>query len=163
MSTITGLEFYRCKRRMQKVDLHKAAGVSLSSITVLEALPTLDKCRMELILRLADALEVTVDQILEIHDRKELTPLDRSFQVSTDYCARNPVAIYRQAKNLTLRELGKLLGGLTKWGTSKVCRTAKPPCWHIRTLASLEGMTEEEFLETFRYDDEVEEDDGEDL
>ena len=47
----------------------------------------------------------------------------------------------RKRKNLTLLELGKLLGGLTKWGTSKVCRMDNPPIRHIRALSILEDMS----------------------
>lgn len=151
MNTINGIEYYRRKRCMKKIDLEKASGVSVSCIAEHEAMPTLDNSRMEIILRLADGLGVTVDQLLEIHSRSELTPLDRSFRVSDEHNPRNPIANYRKSKNLTLRELGKLLGGLTKWGTSKVCRMNDPPIRHIRALAILEDMSVEEFLDMYCY------------
>lgn len=82
MSHINGVEYYRRKHRLTKLDLAKKAGVSQSCIEDYESLQALDRCGMERILRLADALEVTVDQLLEDHDRKELTLLDRSFRDS---------------------------------------------------------------------------------
>lgn len=157
MSSINGIEYYRRKRCMQKIDLEKKSGVSLHSIVEYESMRSLDKCRIENILRLADALDVTVDQLLEIHNRNELTPLDRSFRVSNEHSPRNPVAIYRKRKNLTLLELGKLLGGLTKWGTSKVCRMDNPPIRHIRALSILEDMSVEEFLDTYCYEEDEDE------
>lgn len=154
MSYINGIEYYRRKRRMTRADLEAVSGVSISCILEYESMDSLDKCRMEKILRLADALEVTVDQLLEDHDRKELTLLDRSFRDSGMHNPKNPLAIYRKVHNLTLDELSERLGGLTRWGTSKICRVENPPVWHIRALAQWEDMSVEEFLDTYCYEEE---------
>lgn len=154
MSHINGVEYYRRKRRLTKLDLAKKAGVSQSCIEDYESRQALDRCGMEKILRLADALDVTVDQLLEDHDRKELTLLDRSFRDSGMHNPKNPLAIYRKVHNLTLDELSERLGGLTRWGTSKICRVENPPVWHIRALAQWEDMSVEEFLDTYCYEEE---------
>ena len=149
MSTITGLEFYRRRQHWSKFELGRQSGIHRDSIAFFEARESLERCRMDKILALADALGVTVDQILEIHTREELGPKDKNFRPSEKHHPENILAIYRKANNYTLSEFGEVLG-ITQWGASKLCRPPVAKEKYVRKLADMEGMTLEEFYDNYR-------------
>lgn len=153
MNSITGLEYYRRKHRWSRFELWRRSGVRRESIEDYEAGASLERCRMHTALRLADALGITVDQLLEIHTQDELEVCDKNYRPSEMHDPDNVLTVYRKVHNYTIREFGKILG-ITGWGASKLCRTPVAKEIYVRKLADLEGMSLEEFYETYRLEKE---------
>ena len=141
---ITGTEYYRRLYRMRQKDLSRKSGVDHATLHRILHSDNPNTMYLHNYVRLADALGVTIDDLLTPHDERELggtgyIPLSNS----ENPC--NPIATYRRQKSLTLKILGERLGGITKERVRKLCASDHPSQKHIHTLALYEGLSDVEF------------------
>ncbi len=103
----------------------------------------------------SDALGVPVDALLGDYDEALLLPGDHRVAKSKshDKPVANCIAEYRRVENLSLDQLGGLLG-VTRQMAHKLCRRTQPQDKAVNLLAAHEGITAEDFL--IRYEPEKE-------
>lgn len=141
---ITGVEFYRLKRRLSVLELARQSGVSPKNIHKMqrELSPTMSAKSYILV---AKVLAVTVDEIVLEYDENLLDAGDRPRCWQTVMPPANIIANYRLAENLSLKQLGDMLG-LTREGARRVCMRDSVSDKYTTRLAEAAGMTTSEFV-----------------
>ncbi len=150
---MTGLCYWRMKRHFSKKELAEKAGVSFTFISKLEKRYSPDTAFV-LYIRLADALTVTVDQLLKEYNEAELSLGDHGTYRKAEgkHKAANCIAEYRKEENLTYQELSMILGISSREGARQICNSPCPSRKHLKTLANRESLSVAEFM--FRYEPE---------
>jgi transcriptional regulator with XRE-family HTH domain len=140
-----GVEFYRRKARMTRQELADKAGIPLSCVGSLEN-NLRRTSRFDLYLAVSDALGVPVDALLGDYDEALLLPGDHRVAKSNnhDKPAANCIAEYRRVENLSLDQLGRLLG-VTRQMAHKLCKRTQPQDKAVNLLAAHEGISTEVF------------------
>ena len=146
---ISGIEFLRRKARMTQSEVAAGAGISVALLGKLSVPYPKMTTSLAIYMRIADVFHVAVDDLLELHDEQELDLGDRVTYRSRTENLENCVAVYRREKNLSLEQLGQLLGGKTKECARLGCASAEPKKKHIRILAAHEGITPEAFCRLY--------------
>lgn len=150
---MTGLSYWRKKRHYSKKVLSEKAGVSIVFIAKLEQ-GFSPETSFILYIRLANALNVTVDQLLEEYDDAELGMGDHGTYRKTEekHCSANCIAEYRREENLTYQELSLILGISSREGARRICNAPCSSKKHLKTLAAREKLSVAEFM--VRYEPE---------
>ena len=148
---MTGVAYYRRKRGLTRLELAARSGATVQTIMNYEQKGVPSRAYVSVLLNLADALGVTLDELLAEHDERELTTLDRSKRESRIRSPRNAVSNYRIARNLRYQELADLLGLRDRESARVVCRRETAREKHILALSRHEGISAEKFLEQYLY------------
>ena len=149
---ITGTEYYRLKARISQNTLAKRAGVGLVTVQRMCWGIQPQTTALSTYMRVAEALGVSVHQLLRDRDESELEDGDHAAYPSRTGSPNNCLAMYRQEHGLSLEQLGQRLGGKTRECVRQACASEHPPKKHIRTLAAYEGVTPEEFCREYGRD-----------
>lgn len=145
---ITGLEYHRRKRRLSKRALATNVGITACTLTNLEhgglclKMPAKEACNI------AEALGVTVDDLLIMHRKEELEAGDRGAYVAQNKNLENPVDNYRVVHNLTFRELGKRMS-FSCQGAINACERKTALKRHIELLSTYEGISTVAFMDRY--------------
>ena len=141
-----GVEFYRRKARMTRQELADKAGIPLSCVCSLEN-NLRRTSRFDLYLAVSDALGVPVDALLGDYDEALLLPGDHRVAKIKDHNkpVANCIAEYRRIENLSLDQLGGLLG-VTRQMAHKLCKRTQPQDKAVSLLAAHEGISPEDFM-----------------
>lgn len=147
--TVTGVKYWRKKRRLTKTELAALSGVSGTFISVADKAihPT---TMLWCYIRLARALNVTVDDLCREYREEQLTESDRVASKKTS--EREPVNCidrYRKERNLSFAQLGSLLG-VSRQRAHVICRSKHPSENCISLLAGREGVSAKRFLEDYK-------------
>ena len=145
--TITGVRFYRLKGRMSVLELARRADINPANIHRMEhgLKPTMSA---GLYISVAKALGVTLDELVKDYDSSLLTAGDRPTCWQTVQSPANVIANYRLRENLSLMQLGDLLG-LTREGARRVCMRDSVSDKYITRLAEATGMTTSELVDCY--------------
>lgn len=150
---ITGLEYYRCRRHITKLALKEQTGISMNSIGLWGNNPgAMEHACIDRLLRLAEALDVTLDQLCEVHALSELSDGDRPARSSAREFPVNCLTVYRQRENLSFECLAARMGLTTREAARVNCMRKEPRERYIRALAKYERISADEFRS--RYDPE---------
>ena len=149
---MTGVEYYRRKLNLTRPTLAARSGLSVATLMNYEQRGISDYTPVTLLLNLADALGVTLDELLCEHDKSELTTIDRVKRKSRIDSPRNAVSNYRIAHNLRYQELADRLGVGSRESARVICKRETARRKHILTLSRLEKLSPEEFLERYLPD-----------
>lgn len=149
---ITGTEYFRLKARISQKALARRAGVGLVTIQRMCWAVNPETAALATYMRVAEALGVSVHQLLRDRDESELEDGDHAVYPSRTGSPNNCLAAYRREHGLSLEQLGQRLGGKTRECARLACASERPPQKHIRTLAAYEGVTPEEFCREYRRD-----------
>ena len=152
---ITGTEYYCRLARISKQKLINRTGLSRVVVQDLFSGRKAMKRSALQYMRVAEALDVTIDQLLQRYDESELGDGDRASFPSRTEDLRNCVAVYRRKKGLTYAQLGERLGGKTRACGHEACIGEHPRKKHVKVLAAYEGITPEEFCKLYASDTEV--------
>ena len=119
---ITGVEFYRRKRKMKQRELAEKSGVSVAAIEAWGDPEKLEGCVSvrKGLLPIANALAISLEQLLEVHDCNELEDGDRVHCPCSLKSSGNCVSNYRLTKNVTYRTLGSYLA-ISREMARKIC------------------------------------------
>lgn len=100
---------------------------------------------LSIYMRLAEALTVTVDELIDDYDPSLLQDGDRHAYAAKQKSIRNPIAVYRHEENLSLQQLAGRMGVTSREWARRICNeeTASPKL--LRRLAEFENISEEEF------------------
>lgn len=145
---MSGILFWRLKRRMTYTALGKVAGCDGSTIRRLEQ--DLDHASCALLVRVADALGVTVDQLDMEYPEDSVTLGDHPAARYTMPVSRlNPVGRFCRERNISLPEYAALTGKRSRQAALRVWTKQKLKPGEILPLARMDGLTVEEFLRRY--------------
>ena len=150
---MTSVEYHRRKNGLSQSALAAKSGLSEMTIQNYEHHGIPGHTSVTPLLNLADALGVTLDELLLEHDGAELTTKDRSKRKSYIDSPRNAVSNYRIAHNPRFQELADRLGVGSRESARVICRRPTARRKHILTLSGYEKISPEEFLELYLPDD----------
>lgn len=146
---ITGTEYCRRKARISQNTLAKRSGVSLVTVRRMCWAVNPETTTLTTYMRVAEALGVSIRQLLQDRDESELEDGDRAAYPSQTDNPNNCLTVYRHEHGLSLEQLGQRLGGKTRECARRACASEHPPKKHIKTLAAYEGVTPEEFCREY--------------
>lgn len=146
---MTGVEYYRCKRRMTKKTLAELSGVNVTTIANYEGKGIPESAYVSALLPVADALGVKLDELLKDYDGRSLSTLDRAARASCIRSPRNAVDNYRVRNNLRFQELADRLGLADRESARTACKRETARGVHIVRLANYEQITTETFLRRY--------------
>ena len=142
--TITGVEFHRLKRRLSVFELARQSGIPPKTIHKMENGLSLTMSARSYI-EVSKALGVTVDELIQDYDESMLSDGDRPRCWQAVKPPVNTIANYRLAENLSLQQLGNMLG-VTREGARRICMRDSVSDKHIARLAEATGMTTRKFV-----------------
>ena len=147
---MTGVEYWRMKKQISAANLAAKANVGVTTVFNMERAfnPT---ALSGPYIKLADAMDVPVDNLLMEYDPSTLKASDRVTYrwKNKPLVFANCIAYYRHEENYSLQQLGNILG-VTRERARGICNEKEAPRKHIATLAKKEGISIEEFF--LRYD-----------
>ena len=149
---ISGTEYHRSKARMSIRRLAERAGVSVAVLQKLCGGEPPLSTPLEKYMRVAEALGVSIADLLRMHDERELDIGDQAAYPSRTEQMTNCVAVYRRAKGLTYEQLALRLGSPNRECGRRACMTAHAGKKHVRVLAAYEGITPEQFRKMYAPD-----------
>ena len=150
---MTSVEYHRRKHGLSQSTLAAKTGISVMTIQNYEHGGIPGHTSVTPLLNLADALGVTLDELLLEHDGAELTSKDRTRHRSYIDSPCNAVSNYRIAHNLRFQELADRLGVGSRESARVICKRKTARWKHILTLSGYEKISPEEFLELYLPDD----------
>ena len=145
---MTGVRYWRLRRRMSKKDLAAKSGISNTFIGVAEKTisPTTS---LWCYIRLARVLDVTVSDICREYSVDQLRGCDRvPSKRTTCQAPTNCLDRYRKEANLSFDQLGKLLG-VSRQFAHAICRKEIVSDQYVVRLAESLGMSTEEIRTQF--------------
>lgn len=142
---MSGIRYWRLKNRMTYTDLGREAGCNGSTIRHLEE--DLDHASYVLLIRIADTLGVTVDQLAEEYPEDAVGPGDHpAAKYTTDPVCLNPVGRFCRERNISLPEYAAMAGAHSRQAARRIWTKQKLKPGEILPLAQLAGLSQEEFL-----------------
>ena len=130
---------------MTYVALGREAGCIDITVRNLEA--DIDHASSALLVRIADALNVTVDQLAMEYPEDSITPGDHPVGRYTMASDRlTPVGLYCRAHNISLNEYAALAGKHSRQSAQYAWVKPRPFLEEVEPLARREGLTPEVFL-----------------
>lgn len=146
---ITGVEYWRCKRQVSRTDIQMLLGgcsISLNNWTKPKQL--LNASNVRNLIRVADRLDVTVDQLFETHSTAELEDGDHLQYESKYNNPYNCLNNYRVGNGLSFQQLADRMG-VSRQYAQEACQTSRAPKAAIKRICAYEKMTPEEFASAF--------------
>lgn len=144
---MNGMKYFRLKGHFSKEQVVQVTGVSQV---------VLDQMEMEqehtrnclFYMALAKFYGVFVEDLLAEYPEETLTPGDQYVRKST-VDPRNCVEAWRREHYLNYLQVAQTLGLKTRESGRVVCKNPNPRLAHLRTLAQLENMSVEGFLQKY--------------
>lgn len=149
---ISGTEFYRSKARMSIRELSERSGVCAAVLVKLCGGEPPMNTPLSVYMRAAEALDVSLADLLKMHDERELDIGDQAAYPSRTECMTNCVAVYRRTKGLTYEQLARRLGSPNRECGRQACAGERAGKKHVRVLAAYEGITPEQFRQQYATD-----------
>lgn len=147
---ITGVEYWRCKRQVSRTDIQMLLGgcsISLNNWTKPKQL--LNASNVRNLIRVADRLDVTVDQLFETHSTAELEDGDHLQYESKYNNPYNCLNNYRVGNGLSFQQLANRMGGISPQRVQAMCRYNRQSKAGIKRICQYEKMTPEEFASVY--------------
>ena len=139
-----GLKYFRLKSHLKMEELAELSGVTKQCIWAYENAENTETFMIQTLLPLAKALQVTLDELVADYDAEDLEDGDHYTRPTQYHDADNPYARLKKSRNLSFRELGKLMG-ITRQAAQGACKTGSCAAKSHRTLLESLGMSQSEF------------------
>lgn len=147
---MNGIRYWRLKRRMTCTTLAREAHCSPGTIHRLEK-HIGSNTSAALLLHIANALGVTVDELLMEYPEDAITLGDHPVRKHTVAPSRlNPVGRYCRANNISLTEYTALTDKHSRQAAQRAWTKQKLKPEEILPLAEREGLTVEDFLTHYK-------------
>ena len=143
---VSGLAYHRKKRRMSQRALAQRAGIPVPTVGQLERRGCSAETHTRILLALAEALGVTMDELIRQHEASEMEEGDRYPTRMAALNANNPIDRYRMEKNLSTRKLAGRIGLRSGQGAWNACARPVALKKHIQYLSEYEGISTTEFM-----------------
>jgi len=98
------------------------------------------------LIHVAERLQVTVDQLFEVHSTAELEDGDHPQRLSKHNDPNNCLCNYRTRKGLSYCQLADRMGGISNQRVQHMCKTSRASKAGIERICRYEKMTPEEFV-----------------
>lgn len=142
---MNGVEYYRRVRGMSISELADISGISEVTISKMEH--KAESVTMKTAFRIATALSVTIDQLLELHEEEETWYYSmRANFKSVTTNPNNCLERYRTKKHITFQTLATRIGNSTREAGRLACRREMPLLKHVQAVADYEGISVDEFM-----------------
>lgn len=153
---MNGVAYYRIKRGLSLATLSEVAGVGIPTMERYESTDGNYRGNGNVYLRLSDALGVPIVELIRENYPDIPDPTAKRKQLpSRTANPANPITRYREAHQLSFKELAQRLGNTTRESGRKACHRNVPLNEHIEALASYEGITSAEFYIKYKMIEEV--------
>ena len=149
---MNGIRYFRKKNKLAVFELSELSHVSKPTIHNLEESIN-PATTLSIYLRLAEALGVTLDELLDDYDPALLKDGDRYPYPAKQKPARNSIAVYRRTENLSLQQLADRMGVSSREWARRVCDEEIASSKLLRRLAAFEGVTEDEFVRIYAVEE----------
>lgn len=148
---LTGVGYYRRLRHITKAELYRRCKASPYMIPVWDHDPnSLEHLSVSRMLTLADALGVTIDQLLEIHDDAELGDKHYPIRNANDAPESNCIGNYRALYGVKYEELARRMNMKSREHARQACKREVAIDKHVKAIADYEKMTAEQFREIYK-------------
>lgn len=141
---MNGILFYRRKQHKTRIHVANLAGICEPTVKRLEEEIDL-QTPCSYYMKLADALGVTVEELIAEYPESLLLPGDHFVRESASCHPENALANYKLEHNLNFDQLAKLLGLAARECARVACRPAAAKPEYMATLAALHGISSKEF------------------
>ena len=155
---MNGVEFFRNKNKLTRKALAERSGVTIATLYNYASRGIPEHAYVSALLPLADALGVTLDELVDDYDERNLSTQDRSVHRSCICSPYNAVNNYRLAHNLRFRELADRLGLGDRESARNACKRKTARSTHVMRLSTYEHISVEEFLNCYMLDNKEKED-----
>ena len=145
---MNGIRFGRMKQRKSYTALGKDAHCSPSTVSHLEE-NIGENTSVALLLRLSDALDMTLDELMDDYPEDALGPGDHPTAKYTAEVALNAVGRYCRSHNISLPQYARMAGIKSRQSARRVWSKRKLKPSNIFPLAQLEGITVKEFIHRY--------------
>ena len=142
---MNGAKYNRLSLGLSMRKVCKDTGICMPTIAKVEAVMGAENVGgiyPEIYLKLREYYHVSVDDLLR-NDYPERTQRHKPVGSAAEN-AGNPITVYRHVNDLTLRDMGLILGVCYET-VRKLCMQEAAPVEYIRILAARSGLCEEEF------------------
>lgn len=142
---ISGVEYWRCKRRVSTTELKELIGCAGATAQAWKN-PNrlLGMSDFSCVIAVADRLNVTIDQLFEVHSTAELEAGDRAQRETKYHPSSNCLSRYRIEKGLSYAQLGERMG-LTRQRVQIACKQKTAPESGVKRICRYEQLTPAEF------------------
>ena len=141
---MTGIEYFRLKRRMSVKALTAAAHLGATTVTYYEHLRP-EQMQVPVLLKISRALDVPIDDLIKEYDERLLEPGDHHTHTRNISLGKTtPLANYRRAKNLTVAQLAGI-AGCSKQNISRACIEGGHRNKLVRRICEYENIDRETF------------------
>ena len=149
MEYVSGIVYFRRKRRMSRKQLAQQSDVQEPTIKRMETDRSFHH-PSHMYMRLAACLGITVDDLIAMYPVSMLEDGDQYIKSESSSHQDNCIARYRIIHNLRFWQLADRLGLADKESARIVCKRASALEKHVETLAKYHGISAAEFHR--RYD-----------
>ena len=101
--------------------------------------------RLANILPLANAFEVTVDDLLRYYPKSAVRAGDHYVRKTEATNPNNAIERYRREHNYSMQELANILGSVSRSGAFRICTKTAAARKYVLLICNHEGITETEF------------------
>lgn len=151
---MNGIGFYRRKNKLAVYELQNLSHVSAATIHTLETKIN-PQSPLSIYFRLAEALNVTLDELLDDYDPALLKDGDRHAYGRKPKPAGNVIAVYRWEENLSLQQLADRMGVTSREWARRICGRSDASPKMLKRLIGFEGISEEEFMRRYAVDEDM--------
>lgn len=145
---MNGVEFLRRKQRRTRCSLVKLTGITDATIKKMEEETTFDRpCHFYM--RIANALGVTIDELIRDYPESMLEAGDHYVRESKSAHPNNCLAGYKVSNHLNNDQMAVLLGLGGRESARKACEREEPLQIYVERLAQLEGITVKQFVRRY--------------
>jgi len=144
MKQITGLLYFRRKRRLSRIQLAVMSDIEEITLKRMESYTAF--CHpSHMYMRLAKCLNITVDDLVLTYPESLLEEGDQHTREARSPHPDNIIGRYKFINNLTFHQLAMRLGLKGKESARVVCKRKNAGNKHVETLARYHGISVEEF------------------
>lgn len=146
-----GLEVICRKRHMDIETLAERIGMPKTTLLHYTQQCKPDSISASIIAKVADYLDVTVDELIQLHPDDAIGLGDRELRNSHTEHPDNILAKYRHAKHITFDELAALIGVTSRQCPNQSCqkKTTRKEKEYVARLAAFENMSMSEFYQVY--------------
>ncbi len=151
---MTGVHYWRCKRRLTSTALVKLCGVNEKTLRNMER-EFQPAVSLHQYIKVAEALQTSVESIFEIYPENALNDSDRPDRSGlANSPVVNLIGQYRKQQNLTYKQLAERYGATSREFGRLLCNAPKPSKAAIKAFADFEKISVEEFEKLYEVNKE---------
>ncbi|HHX37345.1 MAG TPA: helix-turn-helix transcriptional regulator [Clostridiaceae bacterium] len=150
---MNGVKYHRLMKRLSRAKLAEITHISIPTLIKMERVSHPGAIYAENYRKVSDALKVNIDDLI----RNNYPDEDKGTPKRADYASRtenpsNYISVYRREHYLTFDCLALRLGLTSRERARQICSEESPSEKHIRTLATNEMISVEQFKVKYSFE-----------